>query len=143
MGALLSIKALELSTFKSLDKLAIGVGIGIGQHKTVHLFESSFYQKTLEVRRQLVDPNLDSDDVFPWIKDEKMELDIINQKIHLICGADDIVVGEGGAEILKNNLESLGNIVTLSEPKKMPHHEPSKAATHIYNYLKTELNLKV
>ncbi len=141
LGALLSIKALELNYFKDFEKLAIGVGIGIGQHKTAHLFETSFYEKTLNIRRQLVDENLDSDIVFPWIKQEKLELDVSHKRIHLITGLDDVVVGEGGLEALKFNLESNANHVSFSEPKKLPHHEPSMAATHIYSFLKKELSL--
>ena len=141
LGALLAIKALELDYFNSFDKLSIGVGIGISQHKTVHLFESSFYQKTLDIRRQLVDTNIDSDLVFPWIKEEKLKLSMRNHRIHLITGLDDVVVGEGGAEALQFNLQALDNEVSLAEPKKLPHHEPSMAATHIYSFVKKELNL--
>lgn len=141
LGAMLSIKALKLDAFKDLNRLAVAIGIGIGQHKTVHLFESSFYQKTLQVRRQLVDEHLDSDVMFPWIKQEKLDTDISGERIHLITGLDDVVVGEGGLEAFRFNLEALGNQVTFSEPKKLAHHEPSKAATHIYNFLKKELEL--
>ncbi|MAX66930.1 MAG: hypothetical protein CME66_08335 [Halobacteriovoraceae bacterium] len=139
LGALLSLKALDLANFTTLEPLAIGVGIGIGQHKTTHLFETSFYEKTLNIRRQLVDENLDSDLVFPWIKDEKLSLDITQKHIHLITGKDDVVVGEGGMEALRFNLEAQGNIVTINEPNKLPHHEPSMAATYIYNYVKKEV----
>ena len=141
LGALLSIKALELDLFSGFEKLAIGVGIGIGQHKTIHLFESSFYEKTLNIRRQLVDEHIDSDLVFPWIKEEKLNMQVSGKRIHLITGLDDVVVGEGGAEAFRFNLESLGNEVSLAEPRKLPHHEPSTAATHIYNFLKKELSL--
>jgi predicted esterase len=141
LGAMLSIKALKNTPFSELNRLAVAIGIGIGQHKTVHLFESSFYQKTLQVRRQLVDPHLDSDVMFPWIKQEKLDTDIAGERIHLITGEDDVVVGEGGMEAFRFNLESLGNNVTFNEPRKLAHHEPSKAATHIYNFLKKELSL--
>jgi hypothetical protein len=141
LGALLSIKALELDFFSAFEKIAIGVGIGIGQHKTVHLFESSFYEKTLNIRRQLVDENIDSDLVFPWIKDQKLVLDTSGKRIHLITGQDDVVVGEGGMEALRFNLESQDNEVTFSEPRKLPHHEPSMAASHVYNFLKKEYSL--
>lgn len=141
LGAMLAIKALKLDAFSHLNRLAIAIGLGIGQHKTVHLFESSFYQKTLQVRRQLVDKNLDSNLVFPWIKQEKKNVAIAGERIHLITGQDDIVVGEGGVESFRLKLESQGNHVTTSEPRKLAHHEPSKAATHVYNFLKKELKL--
>lgn len=141
LGALLSLKATELTEFQDLSPIAIGVGLGIGQHKEAHLFESSFYQKTLNIRRQLVDPNIDSDLIFPWIKEEKLNLSMIQKRIHLICGEDDVVVGEGGMEALAFNLEALGNTVTKAQPKKLAHHEPSMAASYIASFLRSELSL--
>lgn len=140
LGGLLSLKALNLDEFQKYNLIAIGVGVGISQSKTTHLFESSFYEKTLNIRRQLVTPALDSDLMFPWIKEEKLNLDIIQKRIHLITGKDDVVVGVGGQEALANNLRELGNIVTEKMPGKLPHHEPSSAGTHIYSFLKDELN---
>jgi predicted esterase len=140
LGALLALKALDLEHFDDIKKMAICVGLGISQHKDTHLFESSFYQKTLDLRRQLVSPALDSDNVFPWIKEEKIDLDLMNKKVHLITGLDDIVVGTGGLEALEFNLKSLGNDITSSEPKRLPHHEPSSAASHINAFMRKEFN---
>ena len=141
LGALLSVHALELDIFNSLQPICIGVGLGISQHKSTHLFETSFYEKTLNIRRQLVDEKLDSDLVFPWIKQAKLDLDITQKRVHLITGQDDVVVGEGGMEALEFHLKSLGNQVSSTEPRKLPHHEPAAAATHIYSFLKKELQL--
>lgn len=140
LGALLSLKALELEMFASYNPLAIGVGLGISQHTTQHLFESSFYQKTLNIRRQLVDKNIDSDLIFPWIKEEKLNLDLKDKRIHLITGQDDVVVGEGGMQALAFNL-NINNDVSTFEPRKLPHHEPSMAASQIFSFLKKELSL--
>jgi hypothetical protein len=142
LGALLSLKALNITEFEKYNKIAIAVGYGIGQHKNTHLFETSFYQKTLNIRRQLVSAALDSDKMFAWIKEEKLKQEIQNQRIHLITGQDDVVVGEGGMEALKFDLESKGNEVTSSEPKKLPHHEPTLASTHVFNFLRREFNWK-
>lgn len=139
LSALLSLKALNLAQLNHKKLISIAVGIGIGQHKTVHLFESSFYQKTLNVRRQLVSPALDSDLVFPWIRDEKLNLNLNGKRIHMITGLDDLVVGEGGMEAMRFVLAEK-NEVTIHEPRKLPHHEPSQAATHIYSFLKKEFN---
>lgn len=139
LGALLALKALNLEEFSNLETLAIGVGIGISQHKSVHLFESDFYQKTLNVRRQLVSPSLDSDLMFPWIKDEKLKLNLFQKRIHLITGLDDVVVGSGGMEALRFEL-SQQNHVTANGPTKLQHHDPSGAATHIYSFLKKEFD---
>lgn len=140
LGGLLAVKSLELDYFAEKQKLAVAVGFGIGQHKTAHLFETSFYQKTLIIRRQLVSPAITSEVMFPWIKDEKLRLQVSNQKIHLITGKDDVVVGEGGMEALEFELKKLNNDVTSVEPRKLPHHEPGMAAAHIYHYLHNELN---
>lgn len=141
LGALLAIKALEAAHFQELNLLAIGVGLGISQHQTTHLFETSFYQKTLNIRRQLVSPALDSDNIFPWIKDEKENINIKNKKILLLTGIDDVVVGKGGMQAFEKLLIENNNTVTSIEPQKLPHHEPSLAAPHIYHYLKKELKL--
>ena len=77
LGALLALKALELDAFKNLEKIAIAVGLGISQHDTVHLFNSSFYEKTLNIRRQLVYPTIDSEMMFPWISEQKENIEII------------------------------------------------------------------
>lgn len=141
LGAMLSIKALELDFFDNFNTLAIGVGLGIGQHKETHLFESSFYQKTLNLRRQLVSPCLDSDNIFPWIKEEKLSVSLSGKRIHLITGEDDIVVGKGGMEAFEFLLREKGNDVTTQGPKRLPHHEPSLAASHIYHFLKNEFSI--
>lgn len=138
LGALLSIKASNLNFFKDLNPIAIGVGLGISQHKTQHLFETSFYQKTLNIRRQLVDKKIDSDLVFPWINEEKNNISISGVRIHLITGQDDVVVGTGGMKALAEKLEDLNNVSTF-EPKKLPHHEPGLASSQIISFLKKEL----
>lgn len=140
LGALLSLKALDLDFFDDYKTMAIGVGLGISQHKDLHLFNSAFYKNTLNIRRQLVCEQLDSDNVFPWISEEKLELDIRQKRIHLITGADDVVVGEGGMDALAFNLNGLGNHVTTNEPKKLAHHEPSLASSHIVSFLRKELD---
>ena len=139
LGAMLSLKALEFPEFE--NAIAIGIGLGISQHKETHLFETSFYQKTLNIRRQLVSPALGSENVFPWIKDEKISYALEGKRIHLITGADDVVVGQGGMEALEFMLKNMNNEVTTQEPKKLPHHEPSLASSHIFHFLKKEFNL--
>jgi predicted esterase len=139
LGAMLALKALKLPFFESKDCLAICVGLGISQATDTHLFESAFYQKTLNIRRQLVSPAIDSDKVFPWIKDEKMSVDLTGKRVHLLTGQDDLVVGSGGMEALEFSLKSLDNNVTSNEPKRLPHHEPTMAASHINAFLRKEL----
>ena len=140
LGALLSLKALELDFFEVYQPMAIGVGLGISQHKDIHLFNTAFYKNTLAIRRQLVCTELDSDNIFPWISEEKLNLDIRQKRVHLITGSDDVVVGEGGMDALAFNLNGLGNHVTTSEPKKLAHHEPSLASSHIVSFLRKELD---
>lgn len=140
LGALLAVKALELEAFQNIERIGIGVGLGIGQHKTAHLFETSFYEKTLNIRRQLVSPAIDSDRIFSWIKQQKLDANVKGQRIHLITGQDDVVVGAGGMEAQEFSLKELGNIVTTHNPRKLPHHEPIMAATHIHSFLKKELS---
>ncbi len=135
LGALLSLKALELEEFKNLKKLSISVGLGMAPIKHIHLFDTPFYKSTLKIREQLVSPELRSENVFPWIKEEKEKLNLKDQRIHLITGADDVVVGDDGMERLRDLLEK-NNHVTLEKPTKLPHHEPELAASHIKKFLK-------
>ena len=136
LGAYLSIKALELPQFAQIQRLAVAVGIGLGQRQATHLFETAFYEKTLSIRRQLVSPHLDSKDVFSWLKEAKENIDISGERIHMITGEDDIVVGNRGMEVFQEILEKQGNVVTFDKPKRLPHHEPGNATAHMYSFLK-------
>ena len=136
LGAYTSIKALELPAFASLNRVAVAVGIGIGQRQATHLFETAFYEKTLSIRRQLVSPHLDSKEVFAWLKEAKENMVLSNQRIHMITGEDDIVVGNLGMEVFQDILEKQGNVVSTDKPKRLPHHEPALATAHIYSFLK-------
>jgi len=138
LSAFTSIKALQLSTFANLKRLAIAVGIGIGQRQATHLFETAFYEKTLSIRRQLVSPHLDSKEVFAWLKDQKENIVISGERIHMITGEDDVVVGNLGMETFLAILEKQGNTVTWEKPKRLPHHEPGAATAHIYSFLKNQ-----
>ena len=136
LSAFTSIKALELPVFSQVKRLAVAVGIGIGQRQATHLFETAFYERTLSIRRQLVSPQLDSKEVFAWLKEAKENMVISGERIHLITGEDDIVVGNLGMEVFLEVLEKQGNVVTWEKPKRLPHHEPGAATAHIYSFLK-------
>lgn len=140
LGALLSLEALSIQEFQKYKQIGICVGYGLNQSEKTHVFDTPFYQKTINIRRQLVDPNLDSDLVFPWVRDHKVDIQVSGKRIHLITGADDVVVGENGMEYLAKLLEQKMNIVSTAKPNRMPHNEPSVAASHIYSFLKKELN---
>lgn len=136
LGALLSLKALELKEFEGVEKRAVCVGIGMAPKNVVHLFDTPFYRSTLKVLQQLVSPALNSDNVFHWIRDEKMNLPVHGKDIHLITGIDDLVVGEDGMERFREYLITQDNRVSIEKPTKLPHHEPRLAASHVKKYLK-------
>jgi hypothetical protein len=136
LGAFTAIKALELAAFKNLNRVGVGIGIGIGQRQATHLFETAFYEKTLSIRRQLVDPELDSKAIFTWLKDAKENLKVSGQRIHLITGEDDIVVGAGGLQAFIDILSINNNAVTFDRPGRLPHHEPGAATPHLFAFLK-------
>lgn len=136
LGAMLSLKALMLKEFADFQKLSISVGLGMAPKDIVHIFDTPFYKSTLKIREQLVSPALCPDNVFPWIKEEKVSLDISNQTVHLITGADDLVVGADGMERFAESLIAKNNTVTFEKPLKLPHHEPQLAAAHVKKYLK-------
>ena len=136
LGAYSAIRALSLPTFQNLKRIAVAVGIGIGQRQATHLFETAFYEKTLSIRRQLVSPHLDSRKVFVWLKHEKENMVLSGERVHMITGEDDVVVGANGMEAFFKILEDQGNVVTADKPKRLPHHEPATATAHIYSFLK-------
>lgn len=136
LGAMLSLKALISAEFDLYEKRSVSVGLGMPPKGVLHLFDTPFYKSTLKIREQLVSPELRPDNVFPWIKDIKNTLEISSQDIHLICGQDDLVVGEDGLERFKEELIKKGNRVTLDKPSKLPHHEPQLAASYLKKYLK-------
>ncbi len=134
LGALLALNCHKTKEFTH-NTIYLGVGLGINPLVKVHLFDTDFYQKTLNIRKQLISPALNPKDVFPWIKTHKYNTDMQGQHIVLICGKDDVVVGKDGSAYLKSLLEKL-NTVELIEPERLPHHEPQLAAGIIFNYLK-------
>ena len=136
LGALLSMKALMLQEFRDFKKLSIAVGLGMAPKNIVHLFDTPFYKSTLKIREQLVSPALKADNVFPWIKEEKVNLDLRGATVHLITGIDDMVVGEDGMERFMEILLLKDNTITMEKPNKLPHHEPQLAAAHVKKYLK-------
>lgn len=140
LGALLSLKALNLPDLQNYDLYAIAVGLGQNLNVSTHLFNTSFYEKTLNLRNQLVDECLHHEKMFPWIKQEKENLELKDKKIHLITGQDDVVVGKDGMKTFGERLAKT-NTVTMNEPVKLPHHEPTLASPHIYSFIKKELNL--
>lgn len=142
MGGLLSIKALMNPEFDELEKVAIGVGVGIQADDKPHFFQSKFYEKTMALRAQLVSPHLGPDKVFTWLYEEKKHIPTFHQKIILITGEDDIVVSRDGAERFKKLLEDHANIVTLDKPSKLAHTAPELAASTIYHHVKEFLSSK-
>jgi hypothetical protein len=136
MGALLSIKAMDIKEFESLNVRAIGVGLGLLAEGKTHLFASTFYKSTLNLRSQLVSPELSPEKLFPWIREEKKYLNVKNRIIHLITGEDDIVVGDDGTQRIGEILSENGNEVSYDLPSKLPHHLPEQAASFIKKYLK-------
>lgn len=137
LGALLSLKALKDERLKGHEKLSIAVGLGMAPKDVVHLFDTPFYKSTLKLREQLVSPALKPDNVFPWIKKEKEEIKISQERIHLITGVDDLVVGADGMERFVEYLAGSGNEVSFEKPTKLPHHEPEMAASHVKKFLKS------
>ena len=141
LGALMSLLALEDEQFKKNATTSVLVGLGYPPKTGKHLFEIPLYQQTLKLRGQLVSPALNPEDIFQWIKAEKLSLKISEKKLLFICGKDDAVVGSDGAERMLEDLRAKGNETILNKPNRLPHHQPELAASHIMQVLKKEFNL--
>jgi hypothetical protein len=142
LGAFTAMKALKLDCFQHLNRIAVGIGIGIGQRQATHLFETAFYEKTLAIRRQLVSEHLDSKEIFSWLKQAKENFEVSEERMHLITGEDDVVVGNRGLEAFVEVLEKNNNQVTFEKPTRLPHHEPALATAHLFSFLKNHFQWK-
>lgn len=138
MGGLLAIKAVKEEQLKDYNRWVIGVGLGDGIKEKSHLFYTDFFKSALNLRTQLVSPSIAPDHIFPWVVEEKMNLRVSGEKIHLIVGKDDLVTPPHGVKSLIERLEGLGANVSLNHVPRLPHHYPEKAAGFIKNYLKKE-----
>lgn len=135
LGALLALKALGESAHAQSVAIAVGLGRAqFGQGK--HLFESDFYQATLNLRGQLVDAELKPERFFAWIDEQKEKLLVSGVRVYMLSGKDDMVVGRDGPEWMAQHLERQDNEVTLERPERLPHHEPELAAPFIKKFLK-------
>lgn len=137
LGALLSLKALQDSRMSNFKRLVVAVGLGMAPRDVVHIFDTPFYKSTLKLREQLVSPALKPENIFPWIKKEKEEILLRGERVHLITGGDDLVVGLDGMERFREYLQHSGNDVSFEKPSRLPHHEPELAASHIKKFLKS------
>jgi triacylglycerol esterase/lipase EstA (alpha/beta hydrolase family) len=100
LGALMSLLAQSKTSYwQDKEVKTILVGLGINPTVEVHLFDTPFFEKTMNVRRQLVDPVVDSTVIFPWIKEQKENLDITGADLYALTGEDDVVVGKGALSI--------------------------------------------
>lgn len=136
LGAMLSLKAAMLPEFSEYQKLSIAVGLGMAPKDIVHIFDTPFFKSTLKIREQFVSHALRPENVFPWIKEEKQILAVHGLSVHLITGADDLVVGQDGMERFASFLIAESNNVTMEKPTKLPHHEPQLAAAYVKKHLK-------
>lgn len=138
LGALTSLKASHLSWIQNYKTAIIAVGYGQPPENKTHLFDTDFYKKTLETRKQLVSPAMCPENVFPWIKEQKLKLQISHQRLFLLAGKDDVVI-EGGLYPLAQKLIAMNNNVTVEEPSKLPHHMPELAAPFVASMVRSFL----
>lgn len=138
LGALLALKALALARFAQFKRTGICVGLGLPPQGVTHIFQTPFYKSTLNIRAQLVSPALAPEAVLPWIREAKERLEISGERIHMITGKDDLVVGSAGTERLAEVLRKAGCQVSLEKPTKLPHTSPEMAAGLIKRFLRQQ-----
>lgn len=138
LGALLSLLAVQNEVMTKKPDWNLCVGFGFPPKTVTHLFETPLYQKTLELRGQIVAPAISPDRMFPWIKEAKQNLNFVSHQVYLLSGEDDLVVGTTGLEELEAQLKQNGNIVVVEKPKRLPHHTPDLAAGHLKQFFKNQ-----
>lgn len=141
LGALMAAEAIQLPRFEPFARMLIGVGLGASSPDGTHVFETELYRQTLEVRRQLVAPCLAPDRIIPWIKEDKANVTLAGETVFLLTGKDDLVATPSSVARLEEILRRKGNLVTTKVVRRLAHHQPDAAATHICNHLKKVLEL--
>ena len=126
--------SLKASMLTKVD-LVCCVGFGLDHPSKPHLFETPLFQETLHLRSQLVSPSIRHEILFPWLKEQKLNLNISNQNIFLLAGRNDIVIGgEEGLNRIKEKLEETNNI-SIEVPKNLAHHEPENAGIFLKKFI--------
>jgi hypothetical protein len=138
LGALLALMALDLDEFAPYEKMAIGVGVGISKEGHDHPLETPFFEKTMDIRSQIVSPSLNPKNIFSWIKEIDSFLNVSHERIHLITGQDDGIISEHMTKRLADKLLDFNNNVTVEFPRRIPHHLPELASVHISKILRDE-----
>lgn len=141
LGALMALRAADLPYFSERLQLIIPVGFGFGPGNGVHMLESPIYAETMKLRTQLVSPVLAPSILFPWLKKEKELLSLKGRRVHLICGENDGIIFDDGVTGMESMLLHLGNAVTITRPKRLPHHLPDLAAVHVDQAVRKFFNL--
>ena len=141
LGALMAADAMSLPRFSPLARMLVGVGLGASPENGKHIFETELYRQTLDVRQQLVAPCLAPDRIIPWIKEDKANLSLAGETVFLLTGKDDLVAAPSSVARLEDVLRRKRNLVTTKVVRRLPHHQPDAAATHICNHLKKVLEL--
>jgi predicted esterase len=145
LGALMSLKALELEELRQYDKMSFSVGLGFSysENDKNHLFETDFFQKTLQIRQQLVSSHLSPTTVFPWIKEQKYKLPLKNQHIYLLTGEDDVVASPDKVSSLGKHLTDQSNQVHVEISSRLPHHAPELASSYLAKAIKFGLQQNI
>ncbi|MCK5884272.1 MAG: alpha/beta fold hydrolase [Bacteriovoracaceae bacterium] len=136
LGALLSLRAMELEQFVELDLLNIAVGFGLGKGNEIHVLEGPLFESTMFARAQLVSSALAPSNIFPWLKTEKLVLPTKGKRVHLICGENDGIISKAGIDNIRSLLEENGNTVSEKLPRRLPHHLPDLAGIHIELFIR-------
>lgn len=140
LGGYFSMKALMEDKLSALDKIAILVGVGLNPDDRPHLFSTKLFEKMIDLRSQFVSEKIPPKRIFSWLHEAKKTEKIFHQKIILLAGEDDVVVGKHGIPILKSLLEEKSNIVTAETVSSLPHNNPELATKLVQKHTLLFLN---
>lgn len=127
LGALFSLIYSE----KYSPDLIFCAGLGLSDPTKKHLFQTPIFKETLNLRSELVSPEISPEIIFPWITEKKQNLSIENRNILLVAGKDDIVIDREAGINRLGDLLKVKNSVEVMVPPSLPHNQPERAGVYL------------
>ena len=125
-----------------MEQVNLSVGTGYSPDRQNSFLESTFYENTINLRKELVSKTICPSKMLSWFKNRMNSLKLKNANILLLSGKDDLIAGREGPERLSKLLTEKGNFVTLNRPKKFATSSTRKCNSFsVFIFKKTSVSL--